>query len=146
MITRNTDYSIQRLRGLSTDTKPVNVPNGSEFREMDTGKDFMYDEASGEWKEQPKKGGGGGGGEPLIIEMVAVEETHELSVTYKEIKDAMMEGKNVYLFYTTTYDDVETQILDPVAYLSEENNQDYSVFFRTTPNFRADSETGKLVQ
>ena len=29
MITRNTDYSIQRLRGLSTDTKPVNVPNGS---------------------------------------------------------------------------------------------------------------------
>ena len=33
MITRNTDYSIQRLRGLSTDTKPVNVPNGSEFRE-----------------------------------------------------------------------------------------------------------------
>lgn len=60
MITRNTDYSIQRLRGLSTDTKPVNVPNGSEFREMDTGKDFMYDEASGDWKEQPKKGGGGG--------------------------------------------------------------------------------------
>ena len=58
MITRNTDYSIQRLRGLSTDTKPVNVPNGSEFREMDTGKDFMYDEASGDWKEQPKKGGG----------------------------------------------------------------------------------------
>ena len=37
MITRNTDYSIQRLRGLSTDTKPTDVPNGSEFREMDTG-------------------------------------------------------------------------------------------------------------
>lgn len=44
MITRNTEYSIQRLRGLSTDTKPTDVPNGSEFREMYTGKDFMYDE------------------------------------------------------------------------------------------------------
>lgn len=42
MITRNTDYSIQRLRGLSTDNKPVNVPNGSEFREMDTGKKFLF--------------------------------------------------------------------------------------------------------
>ena len=60
MITRNAEYSIQRLRGLSTDTKPTDVPNGSEFREMDTGKDFMYDEASGDWKEQPKRGGGGG--------------------------------------------------------------------------------------
>lgn len=56
MFTRNTDYSIQRLRGLSTDTKPTDVPNGSEFREMDTGKDFMYDEESGDWKEQPNIG------------------------------------------------------------------------------------------
>lgn len=50
MITRNADYSIQRLRGLSTDTKPVNVPNGSEFREMDTGKKFLYSAAGFRWR------------------------------------------------------------------------------------------------
>lgn len=72
MITRNTDYSIQRLRGLSTDTKPTDVPNGSEFREMDTGKDFMYDEASGDWKEQPKKGGGGGGGGAPVLRDITI--------------------------------------------------------------------------
>lgn len=70
MITRNADYSIQRLRGLSTDTKPVNVPNGSEFREMDTGKKFLYSAAGTEWIEQPCCGGGSGGGgsvEPLVV-------------------------------------------------------------------------------
>lgn len=31
MITRNTDYSIQRLRGLSTDNKPVMCPMAASF-------------------------------------------------------------------------------------------------------------------
>lgn len=35
--------------GLSTDTKPTEVPNGSVFLEMDTTNVFMYDAANGEW-------------------------------------------------------------------------------------------------
>lgn len=46
-------------RGLKDDTKPV-ANNGDKFHEIDTGKDFMFNESTGEWKEQPKKGGGGG--------------------------------------------------------------------------------------
>jgi hypothetical protein len=48
-------------RGLKDDTKPV-ANNGDKFHEIDTGKDFMFNESTGEWKEQPKRGGGGGGG------------------------------------------------------------------------------------
>lgn len=46
-------------RGLKDDTKPV-ANNGDKFHEIDTGKDFMFNESTGELKEQPKKGGGVG--------------------------------------------------------------------------------------
>lgn len=39
--------------GLSTDSKEELDPaNGSLFREMDTGKIFIFDEDSSEWREQ----------------------------------------------------------------------------------------------
>ena len=37
--------------GLSTDTKPTDgIDNGSRFIEMDTGKVYMYDAESGQWR------------------------------------------------------------------------------------------------
>ena len=48
------------LAGLSTDTKPVTeykgilIRNGSVYDEIDTGKEYLYDEAGGEWHEQPE--------------------------------------------------------------------------------------------
>lgn len=39
------------LRGLSADTKPMDVPNGSTFLEMDTGKVFAFDEENKLWRE-----------------------------------------------------------------------------------------------
>lgn len=38
--------------GLSTDEKPVNVPNTSTFYEMDTKKAFMFDAQNQKWLEQ----------------------------------------------------------------------------------------------
>ena len=49
MITCNTIYTIQQYEGLSTDTKPTDVPNGSRFLEMDTGDVYMYDADSSAW-------------------------------------------------------------------------------------------------
>lgn len=49
MITCNTIYTIQQYEGLSTDTKPTDVPNGSRFLEMDTGDVYMYDADSSSW-------------------------------------------------------------------------------------------------
>lgn len=55
-------YSLLRklLYGLSTDTKPTNVANGSGYVEMDTGKRYRFDEENATWHEQPTSGGGGG--------------------------------------------------------------------------------------
>ena len=52
MITVVTNDKCLELRGLSTDTKPINdqVGNGSIFFEMDTAKVFMFDEDSKTWK------------------------------------------------------------------------------------------------
>ena len=47
------------LVGLSSDTKPATsykgilICNGSVYDEIDTGKEYLYDEAGGEWHEQP---------------------------------------------------------------------------------------------
>ena len=45
---------------LSTDTKPLNMANGSKLTEMNTGKNFYFDETGSVWYEQPQGGGGGG--------------------------------------------------------------------------------------
>lgn len=38
--------------GLSTDTKPTDVENSAVFYEMNTGKLFMFNAATGQWIEQ----------------------------------------------------------------------------------------------
>ena len=40
IVNKGRDEAIVIMRGLSTDTKPTNVPNGSEFQCMDNGKTF----------------------------------------------------------------------------------------------------------
>lgn len=41
------------VAGLSTDTKPSSgIVTGSRFIEVDTGKEYRFDEVSGEWYEQ----------------------------------------------------------------------------------------------
>lgn len=51
-----------QFTGVSDDTKPTGKLNGSSFLEMDTGKEYRYDEdadAGSEWVEQPAQGVGG---------------------------------------------------------------------------------------
>lgn len=42
---------VLELRGLSTDTKPTDVGNGSIYIEIDTGSIYMFDENGKQWKE-----------------------------------------------------------------------------------------------
>ncbi len=41
----------EKYFGLSTDTKPTEVANGSVFLEMDTSKLYLYDAQNAEWIE-----------------------------------------------------------------------------------------------
>lgn len=43
--------NVQSLVGLSTDSKPTDVGNGSTFFEMNTSKVFMFNEAASSWVE-----------------------------------------------------------------------------------------------
>lgn len=52
----NKSYILTELRGLSTDTKPVEIKNnlidnGSVFIEIDTGKVSLYDITTNSWNE-----------------------------------------------------------------------------------------------
>lgn len=42
-----------RWRGLSTDEKPAIADHGSYFHEMDTGKEYLFDQTGGTWNEVP---------------------------------------------------------------------------------------------
>lgn len=58
----------------STDVKPTEgIGNGSQLREMDTGKDYAFDAENGEWLEQPEEGGGGGGGSSTLSGLTDVD-------------------------------------------------------------------------
>lgn len=49
MVSKFKQYNgADEYRGQSTDVKPV-ANNGDVFHEIDTGKDFMYNESAGEW-------------------------------------------------------------------------------------------------
>lgn len=52
MITFINRGKINEYYGLSTDEKPLDVPNASTFYEMDTGKLFLFDEDNMLWREQ----------------------------------------------------------------------------------------------
>lgn len=47
----NKKDEVVELRGLSTDTKPTNVGNGSIYIEIDTGSIYMFDAQNKQWKE-----------------------------------------------------------------------------------------------
>jgi len=74
MITSNKGDWGLKYRGLSTDEKPEvhltdtmkeeEIPNGSEFHEMDKSVDYMWDAENKEWLKQRSGGGGGGGVDP----------------------------------------------------------------------------------
>ena len=54
--------------GRSVDDKPLDVENGSSFKEIDTGRIFRYDKENNLWIEQKSTSGGGGATEPYIEE------------------------------------------------------------------------------
>lgn len=59
MITqRLNDKSICIFDALSTDTKPTDCPNGSKLFEMDTKKEYRFDEETLTWLEVVSHGGG----------------------------------------------------------------------------------------
>ena len=60
---RRVNLDMTDYRGLSSDTKPSGVGNGSTFLEIDTGAKYMYDAENDEWCLMPSGGGGGGGGD-----------------------------------------------------------------------------------
>ncbi len=47
--TVNGGTNIRDYRGLSSDEKPTDAPNGSSFYEMDTGDVYMFDKNSDTW-------------------------------------------------------------------------------------------------
>ena len=47
----NKKDNVVELRGLSTDTKPTDVGNGSIYIEIDTGSIYMFDAQNKLWKE-----------------------------------------------------------------------------------------------
>lgn len=57
----------------SHDTKPTNVKNGARLKEIDTGKEFIYNEGTSSWDEQSKEGGGGGGGSSTLSGLTDVD-------------------------------------------------------------------------
>lgn len=66
--------------GRSVDDKPLDVENGSSFKEIDTGRMFRYDKENNLWIEQKSTSGGAGATEPYI------EETYDADGNLIDVK------------------------------------------------------------
>lgn len=77
----NTNRPLSEIVGLSTDTKPtdsiegVQIQNGSIFRELDTGKKFLFDAENTTWNEVSS----GGGGSTLIEKSISANGVYNAS-------------------------------------------------------------------
>lgn len=91
--------------GLSTDTKPTNVNNGTAFLEMDTGSIYFYDAASEEWLEWSSSSGGGSSdnGSNSNILALPLEVNPGTSVTmlanYQTVANALTAHKLITTWY-----------------------------------------------
>ena len=104
---------------LATDEKPVvGIANGSILYAVDASDGsttrFMYDQNSMSWIEAgcPCSGGGSGGGDsgsggPLLVTEIEIETGGvRLDKTWREIYDAVVAGRQVYLAFKTEEDPV----------------------------------------
>lgn len=133
MITNNTGYTIQRLRGLAADTKPLDVPNGSEYLEMDTGDKYLFDAAGSTWIKQ---GNGSGGGDSSVVmynvQYDATNNNYTIPATAPELITIMESGKLLLLNIPhNAYPG--GKYLEPVISIEvqSENVEEYSVNIRT---------------
>lgn len=101
-VTRDTEYTIMRLSGMSTDDKPTDVKSGSWFREIDTSKEYMFDGAN--WVEQSTGGGGGGGG--AMVVNGSFDDSHNI-VLDKTFAEIVAAAPNVIIALTDTAIGVE---------------------------------------
>lgn len=88
MYTQKINYGMtEEYFGLSTDTKPTHADNGDLLMEIDTGKQFRFDEQNGVWHEQPSGdsgGGGDGGSSDFVLTMTNGSYTDEETGNYIE--------------------------------------------------------------
>ena len=59
-VSKGRDTTVPCFCGLSTDSKPTDAGNGAEFREIDTGDIYYFNEAGSTWVKWTGSGGGGG--------------------------------------------------------------------------------------
>ena len=83
--------------GRSVDDKPLDVENGSTFKEIDTGRIFRYDKENNLWIEQKSTSGGTGATEPYI------EETYDADGNLIDVKMYGYTKVRDYLFYNCTH-------------------------------------------
>ena len=61
-VSKGRDTTVPCFCGLSTDSKPTDAGNGAEFKEINTGDTYYYNEAGATWVKWTGGSGGGGGG------------------------------------------------------------------------------------
>jgi len=85
---------VKNFSGLSSETKPTiaagnDIPNGSRWREVDTGKTYFYNTASGKWHEVGQELPAIAGASPVVdVRVLGVLE--QMLITLNKIEYHLM--------------------------------------------------------
>lgn len=95
MVTLNTCYTLQFYTGLQADTKPLGVPNGSMFLEMDTGTLYRFDAENQTWINQANPTPSGGD-EMFIVNITSSGgDTYVADKSFDNIVAAYEDGNTI---------------------------------------------------
>ena len=88
------EQSIKTYSGLSTETKPTagagnKVPNGSRFREVDTGKTWFYNHSTDRWYLLTEETQTISGANP-VVDLRALDALEQILITLNKIEYHLM--------------------------------------------------------
>ena len=123
MVTLNTCYTLQFYTGLEADTKPLGVPNGSMFLEMDTGKLYRFDEENQTWLDQANPTPSGGN-DMFFVKFTKSGGDFSADKTFAEITAAFEDGQIPIGLDVTTPSEVAVYAVSLIS--------DSAIYFRDT--------------
>lgn len=136
--------------GRSIDTKPIDVENGSEYTEIDTGRVYTYDAENAVWHENPQSGGGGGGGtgdmKKAVYDKDGTVATAGGIANYVNAKDTVLQDQidalgsiskgvaDVVGTYAEldAYDTTKLEVGDIINVLSDSTHDNANTYYRWT--------------
>lgn len=120
-VSKGRDTTVPCFCGLSTDSKPTDAGNGAEFKEIDTGDTYYYNEAGSTWVKWTGGSGGGGGDFSTANITLNLTPPEGVTLTQYAVSKATIDFPHIEDWYGYSSEDIVVENSNVVAVLTYQN-------------------------